>query len=40
MTDDPVATLFLIAFTIPFSMFGLFVLSIALGMMRGEWKVA
>ena len=40
MTDDPVATLFLIAFTIPFSMFGLFVLSIALGMMRGKWKVA
>ena len=40
MTYDPVATLFLIAFTIPFSMFGLFVLSIALGMMRGEWKVA
>ena len=39
MTDDPVVTLFMIAFTIPFSLFGLFVLSIALGMMRGKWEV-
>jgi len=30
----------LIAFTIPFSMFGLFVLSIALGMMRGKWTAS
>ena len=40
MTDDPVATLFLIAFTIPFSMFGLFVLSIVRGMIWGELRVA
>ena len=39
MSNDPVS-LFMIAFTIPFSMFGLFVLSIALGMMRGKWTAS
>ena len=39
-SDEPIILLFTIAFSIPFFMFGLFVLSIALGMMRGEWKVA
>ena len=39
-SDDPIILLFMIAFSIPFFMFGLFVLSIARGMMRGEWKVA
>ena len=39
-SDDPIILLFLIAFSIPFFMFGLFVLSIARGMIWGEWRVA
>ena len=37
MSDDPIS-LFMIAFSIPFSMFGLFFLSIARGMIWGEWR--
>ena len=39
MSDDPFILLFLAA-TLPFSIFGLFVLSIARGMITGEWTVA
>ena len=39
VSDNPILLLF-VAATLPFSIFGLFVLSIARGMIRGEWTVA
>ena len=39
MSDNPIQLLFLAA-TLPFSIFGLFVLSIARGLITGEWTVA
>ena len=38
-SDDPFTLLFGIAFAMPFFMFGLFILSIGLGMMRGKRTV-